>query len=295
MKYRLIALDLDGTLLGPDQEVSQENRRILREVQAKGIHVVLVTGRSFAAARPFATELELGDVPLVSHNGALVKLAASCALLECKPLSPLLAMNAVKLSRAHEVIVSLSDEPEGLGRIVLEQEPTGKLLQYLKKSGAPYHVVDCICEHLVEISARGGNPIHITFSGSCESVDKIDGLFAECISSGYRFVKTAYRKRGFSIGDLLSEEASKSGGLDMVVRHLSLEARDVLAMGDNENDLDMLRYAGKAVLMGNAEPHLLEPGFSLTGSNTEDGVAEALKRWVIQDSAGTRTFTQSVS
>jgi len=282
MSYRLVALDLDGTLLGPDQKISKDNCEVLKKLHKKGVYTVVVTGRSFAAARPYVLEMGIGDVPIVTHNGALVKMSLSCDLLGCSPLSGETAIRAVKLATRENIRISLSDEPHGLGRIVLDQEPMGRFLEYLKKSGSPYYLTKSFLEHLEHMSAAGKDPIHLTFSGPCKEVDSVEVLLQEQLTGDYRFLKTAYRKRNLTMGDLVSSSVSKASGLHEVVKHFDLSSSDVLAIGDNENDLDMLRYAGKGVLMGNADQRLMEPGFELTGTNIEHGVAQALERWVLR-------------
>ena len=115
MKFRLVALDIDGTLLNSSYKVSDRTRRTLQRVMERGVRVVLVTGRTFSAARPIALDLGLASVPLVAHNGALTKDAATLEIIDFRPLPQPTAVRAVEVARGSEVNVVCCDDPEGDG------------------------------------------------------------------------------------------------------------------------------------------------------------------------------------
>jgi hypothetical protein len=281
MSFRLVALDLDGTLLDRRYQVSVANREALEKMKARDIGVVLVTGRSFAAARPIALGLHLDDVPLVCHNGALTKIAGSSEIVDCHVLPDGVAAALLAGARAFDVTVTLSDQPAGLGRIVLEGEPTGRLLHYIEMTGTPWLGVASLEEHLCQITERGISPIHVTMSGQLAVMSEVEAVFALSIDGKARFTKAVYPRRDLVIGDFINPACSKKTGLEAVARHLDISADEILAIGDNHNDLEMLRYAGKGVVMGNAADDLQGMGFDCTDHHEADGVAKALDRWVL--------------
>src|SRR5256714_13735742 len=119
MTIRLIALDLDGTLLNSRGELSGRNRAAIEAARGRGVSVALVTGRRFRDARPLALELGL-DVPLIAHNGALTKHARTLETVAAIPLPLATAREVLRVGRAHRVDPLVSDDPEGPGLLVYE-------------------------------------------------------------------------------------------------------------------------------------------------------------------------------
>jgi hydroxymethylpyrimidine pyrophosphatase-like HAD family hydrolase len=110
--------------------------------------------------------------------------------------------------------------------------------------------------------------------------------FAECLKAAMgeqiQLFKTRYRSVDLTILDAVSDKASKGASLATVAQRHGVAREEVMAIGDNHNDLTMLRYAGLGVVMANAEDELKEMGFEMTSSNEEDGVAEAIEKYILQ-------------
>src|SRR5919199_1596351 len=121
---RLVALDLDGTLLDSRGRLSERNRRAIREARSRGVEVALVTGRRFRDARPVALELGL-DVPLVAHNGALTKHARSLETVSAVLLPLEAARETLRVARAHGADALVSDDAEGAGLLVYDHIDEG--------------------------------------------------------------------------------------------------------------------------------------------------------------------------
>src|ERR1700682_3689169 len=119
MPIRLIALDLDGTLLNSRGHLTERNRQAITEARQCGVRVALCTGRRFRDARPIALELGL-DVPLISHNGALTKHAETLETVAVLPLPLLPAQKAVRVGRQFGADALVSDDHEGLGILVYD-------------------------------------------------------------------------------------------------------------------------------------------------------------------------------
>src|SRR5215212_2436002 len=119
MAISLLALDLDGTLLDSRGQISERNRTTIDSAREQGVHVALVTGRRFRDSRPVALELGL-DVPLISHNGALTKHAATLQTVSVLPLPLAAARDALQVGRAAGADALLSDDYEGLGVLIYD-------------------------------------------------------------------------------------------------------------------------------------------------------------------------------
>lgn len=286
MAIRLIALDLDGTLLTSRGEVSERNRQALVMARERGVRVALVTGRRFRDARPLALELGL-DVPVISHNGALTKHARTLETVAVALLPVEAALDVLRIGRAHEMDGMVSDDSEGKGLLVYDHLSDGNeaLARYIAWSRRT-HGEDEAEETIRRVASLPDyldhSPIHITFSGTVGQIQSL-GEKVKCeLESRVKVFSTIYLKQDFGLLDILHPEASKGAGVAATAAEYGITPAEVLAAGDNFNDLEMLHYAGTPVIMGNADATLQEiAGFHLTATNDEDGVAQAIERFVL--------------
>ena len=285
MTIRLIALDLDGTLLDSRGELSARNRAAVASARAAGASVALVTGRRFRDARPLALELGL-DVPVISHNGALTKHAHSLETVSAILMPVEAARAVVRLGRAHGADALVSDDHVGAGLLVYDHLSEGNtaLAKYIalsrrvvgEEAARAIRRVPSLDEYLDH------DPLHVAFSGGCAATERLADVMRRELGQGVKLLLTLYPKTDFALLDVLHPEASKGAGLAAVAAEQGLGREEVLAVGDNFNDLEMLEWAGTGVVMGNADPALrARAGFHTTASNDEDGVADAIERFVL--------------
>lgn len=276
MAIRLVALDIDGTLLDRRSQVTPRVRKALQDAREQGVDIALVTGRRFSSARPVVQDLDL-SVPLVSHNGALTKNITTLETYGYHPFEMATAGEVIALGREFGADIICCDDPHGMGNMVLEGiNPENRALEaYLKK----------YWDSVVEVSDLIGyldhDPIQVMFSGRCDAMDEFCQLLDQRIGERARVFKTRYRKMDLTIVDVLSPTASKGDAVAELARQRNIPREEVMAVGDNHNDLPMLHFAGLGVVMANADDELKHHGFELTSSNDEDGVAVALERYVL--------------
>lgn len=289
---RLIALDLDGTLLNSRGELSERNRATIGAARARGAAVALVTGRRFRDARPLALELGL-DVPVISHNGALTKHAHSLETVSATLMPVEAARAAVRTGRAHGADALVSDDHVGAGLLVYDQISPGNtaLEKYIAWS------LRVVGEDAAEAIRRvpsleeylDHDPLHIAFSGGCAAMEHLAGVMRAELGESVRLLLTLYPKMDFALLDILNPDASKGAGLAAVAGEQGLRREEVMAVGDNFNDLEMLEWAGTGVVMANADASLREGRrFHTTTTNDEDGVADAIERFVLNAECGVR-------
>jgi len=278
MAIRLLALDIDGTLLNPRGEITPRTRKALDEVQQLGILVALVTGRRFGSARPVVLELGL-SVPLVSHNGALTKNVSTLETIGFHPLDVETAREVIRIGRAHRADMICCDDPDGLGVMVIEGvSPDNRALhRYLDKYRDSLHEVPDLLDYVDHA------PIQIMFSGSCDPIDDFADQLQQELDGRIQLFKTRYRSVDLTILDAISMTASKGASVDEIALSYGIECEEIMAVGDNHNDLTMLRRAGVGVVMANAEDELKAMGFALTASNDDDGVAIAIEKYIIEE------------
>jgi hydroxymethylpyrimidine pyrophosphatase-like HAD family hydrolase len=276
MSYRLLALDIDGTLLDSDKDVSARTQAAIAAARERGARLVLVTGRRYPAARRVAEALG-GDVPLVLHNGALIVEAGS--VLRCRPLARAAAADAVRLGRLHAADAVIHAGQRGEGRLLFERvSPGNRLLSdYLDRSGADaVRVADLLAELLA-----AEDPMQVMFAGAAEAMEALLAPLGGALGAEARLERTTYPRYGVSIIDVLHPGVGKAGALAFLQERWGLTPAETLAIGDNWNDREMLERAGLGLVMGNADPALRAIGLPVLPSNDEDGVAVALETYVL--------------
>jgi hydroxymethylpyrimidine pyrophosphatase-like HAD family hydrolase len=274
--FRLLALDIDGTLLGSDKDISRRTRTAVAAARARGVHLVLVTGRRYPAARRVADELG-PDIPLVLHNGALI--VEGGAVVRCLPLPRAEAVRAVLLGREHGADAVIHAGQQGEGRLLVEcMSPDNTLLAYyLDRSHPDVALVD----DLVRSLETGEDPLQVMFGGAGIVMDGLLPRLAEGLGAEVRLERTRYPREGVGIIDVLNPAVGKAEAVEFLQRRWELSASETLAIGDNWNDHEMLERAGLGLVMGNADPQMFALGLPVLPTNDEDGVAIAVERYVL--------------
>ncbi|QUW00263.1 HAD family phosphatase [Chloracidobacterium sp. MS 40/45] len=275
-RYRLLAVDLDGTLLGPDSRLTPRTRWAMeRAIQEYAVDVVIATGRRFHSARPIARDAGL-TTPLVTHNGALVKDIETAAVHHYQPLDVTVARELLAVGKTFGADTIALDDPEGDGRILTDgvSERNAALRYYLEINRQYVHQVDDLRVFVKEPVTQ------VMFCGPCAAMQSLAQVLERDMATEARLLVTTYPHNDMTILDLMHPSCSKATGIAYVASQLGVAPEEILAVGDNYNDLDMLRYAGRGILMGNAEPELKAMGFELTAPNTEDGVAQVIETYI---------------
>jgi hypothetical protein len=269
-RFRLLALDIDGTLLTTGKGISPRTRAAVLAAREAGAQVVLVTGRRHPAARRVAEDLG-GGIPLVLHNGALV--VEDGVVLRCRPLPARVAAEAVRAGREAGADPVLHCGHAGEGRLVVEGvAPSNTLLvYYLDKSHPDVAVVPDLLAALQE------DPIQVMFGGALQDMRAVHEALGKRLGRAAQIERTVYPKQGVSILDVLHPEVGKAEGLAFLQRRWGFTAAETLAIGDNWNDHEMLQQAGLGLVMGNADPEMLRLGLPVLPTNDEDGVAVAIE------------------
>lgn|SRR5262245_32257671 len=278
MPIKLLALDIDGTLLTTRGELTPRNQAAIQKARSRGVQIVLLTGRRFGSAYLLMQELKF-DVPLISHNGALTKDLKTLETHYLYPLAIETARELIGIARESGVdLVCSFDEPRGLGKMIIEgiSENNMSLQRYIEK----YR--DSVIEVADLITCLRHPPIQIMFSGRCSPIDEFAAKLNDAMGDRVRVFKTRYPAYDLTILDAVNEQASKGESLARIANEQGIVREQVMAIGDNHNDLTMLRYAGVGVVMANADDELKEMGFLSTSSNEEDGVAEAIERFILK-------------
>ncbi len=286
MPIRLLALDLDGTLLNSRGQVSERNRNALEQARERGVRVAIVTGRRFRDARPTALELGL-DVPVIAHNGALTKHARTLETVAVLPLPLTAARHSLEVGRAAGADALLSDDHEGLGVLVYDHLSGDNHAARLYINWARRIHGENGPEVIREVASLerflDHEPVHFAFAGGCAKMKALENVLLEELGTTVKIFSTTHQNKDFTLLDIVHPEASKGLGVAAAAAELDVLREEVMAVGDNLNDREMLHYAGTGVVMENAEAslHKIE-GLYATRTNDEDGVALAIERFILQ-------------
>ena len=268
---RLIAIDIDGTLLNSKVELSQENRDALRRAHQAGIEVMLGTGRRHDFALPIARSLGF-DLWMMSSNCAITR--STTGETFHRDLLP--KETAIKLAqslRKYRSYMVLTFDRAGMGAIVCENhDRLYSVIQRWMEKNAPFiEYVSPIEDGLTE------DPIQAMFCGPVELMDRAQqDLGTWGFSYDFTALRTQYDYRDLCIVDLLNADCSKGHALERWARHRGIDRSEVMAIGDNYNDIDMLTFAGHPVIMGNAPDDLKQNGWAVTLHHDEHGVAATI-------------------
>ena len=286
MAISFLALDLDGTLLDSRGNISERNRLAIDNAREHGVHVALVTGRRFRDSRPVALELGL-DIPLISHNGALTKHAATLQTVSVLPLPLDGARDALRVGREAGADALLSDDHEGFGVLVYDHLRGGntaanKYVSWARRIHGEVEGANAVRQVASLEDYLDHEPIHLSFSGTCNEMDQLEESLKSELGSTVKILGTKYLEQDFTLLDILNPAASKGAGVAAAAAELGVDRDEIMAIGDNYNDLEMLLFAGVGVVMANAPLTLREiAGLHPTASNREDGVALAIEQFIL--------------
>jgi hypothetical protein len=275
----LIAMDVDGTLLDSKSQLPEDNARTIAKAAARGIEIVLVTGRRFDFVRHIADQLPC-DLHLIVNNGALIK-SKTGETHERHLLSSNTArrvLEAMQEFRSGAAVVF--DRPRE-GQVVMEQVDWDDPVRggYFRRNRE-------YIRQIAPLSAclDGDDPIQVMYVGGCQAMRAAKKALETMLFAGeYTLALTEYENRNLSILDVLQRGVTKGVALAAWAQQLGIKRENVMAIGDNWNDREMLEFAGLPVVMGNSVPELKSLGWPITLSNDQNGVAEAIRTYALDE------------
>src|SRR6202008_2134472 len=269
---RLLATDIDGTLLNPEFKISEGDLAALRRAHAAGIEIVLVTGRRHTFALPIAEQLGF-DLWLISSNGAVTRsLTGETFHRDLMPAETCRRLcGAMQEFRGNTV---LTFDKETKGAIVLErlEELASSIRRWLEKN------MEYI-EFVIPIEkALKSDPVQAMFCGTMERMGHaLHALEGTGMDGSVTVLRTEYPARDLSMIDVLNAGCSKGHALERWAAYGGYRRDQVMAVGDNHNDVEMLQFAGHPVMMGNACEELRGRGWRVTRGNDACGLPAAVE------------------
>jgi hypothetical protein len=278
MSIRLIALDLDGTLVNSRWEISEKDLQALAAAWERGIQLVVVTGRRPRAAAPYVAKIPF-PVTTITSNGALVRTpTGEVAYRNFMPRD--VALQVLEIVPAYRPYTVVIFDLPGRGQVTMEDcaIPEGPLGWYLRTS----------LEHLLLVpdlkAAVKSDPVQIMIGGPPAHIEGAETLLRQSPAGPYiELTWTKYPDRNLALFDIMNRGCTKGRALKLWATQCAIPASEVMAIGDNFNDLEMLEFAGLPVVMGNHIDGLHRPGWAVTSDCDDSGVASAIEQYVLKD------------
>jgi Cof subfamily protein (haloacid dehalogenase superfamily) len=280
MAVRLIALDIDGTLLDSRWQLPEANRAAIAEATRRGIEVALVTGRRYDFAMPVAHQLD-STVTLIVSNGALIRSKEGHTHLR-HLLPKQTAARVLHLTSEWREGAAVIFDRERKNQLMLESLDPDDSLRYAYYSrnmefiGLARPLESCLTE----------DPIQVMLSGRIEPMREAEArLRGAAFAEEFRLAVTSYASKDFAMIDVINPACSKGSSLAEWAALRGFAREEVMAIGDNHNDMEMLSFAGIPVVMGNGVAALKTYGWHETGTNDENGVALAIEQFALREAA----------
>jgi Cof subfamily protein (haloacid dehalogenase superfamily) len=267
----LLAIDIDGTLLNPGFQISPVDMAALRRAHSEGVEVVVVTGRRHTFALPIVQQLGF-DLWVISSNGAITRsLAGETFHRDLLPAGTCRTLCAgMREFRGNMV---LTFDTEAKGAIVLEHmnDLNASIQRWLEKN---LQYIDFVIPIEDSLTA---DPVQAMFCGPIARMQQAQAVLGEG-GLDIMVLRTEYEARDLSIVDVLNQGCSKGHALERWANFRGVPREQVMAIGDNYNDVEMLAFAGVPFIMGNASQELRRKGWAITSSNDQNGVAAAIEQ-----------------
>jgi len=268
MTYRLIVSDLDGTLLKSDHTLSDYTKAVIHKVSEQGIDFMLATGRLFGGARQYSKELNL-NTPILACNGALIKEAAG-KLLYGRPIQD------EALAKVFRLLTEKNYYFHCYGEENFYTKNLGNSLAgfYAFNAERPEEERFPMIE-IDPMELIGKDTIYKVLT-NCKGEDARKALYSELIAIEGISVTVSWN----DTFDICADQVSKASAIHRYAAEKGIEPSEIICFGDNYNDIEMIRYAGLGIAVGNAVDELKEAADYVTESSDTDGVAKAIEKFV---------------
>jgi Cof subfamily protein (haloacid dehalogenase superfamily) len=275
MKYKLVCVDMDGTLLNDKKQVTQRSKVAIARALEKGVKVVICTGRLFTAANEYADMIGI-KAPIISANGAYIKEKDRDEVI----YKSVLGLDNIK--NIMDVVKKYDISPNFYTTDSIYTNKSNLAYQFYSKfnmnaainNNIKLHIVDNLEEKLEENKEEILKCIAID-----DDIEKIKKIKEELSKfEGLEIVSSFMNNF-----EVMKKGVSKGSGVKVLAEYYGYGKESVICIGDNENDLSMIEYAGLGIAMENSEKMVLEVADYITASNNDDGVAKAIEKFVLEE------------
>ncbi|MBU3126903.1 sugar-phosphatase [Clostridium tagluense] len=265
--YKLIAIDMDGTLLSDEKKISPANYEAIQQARENGVKVVIASGRPLVGFKKYLEQLNLvsEDDYAVAFNGALVQSSQGGEIISKTTLTLQDYKDLYELSKELNVNIHALTETS-----VISPKDTIYTRGEAEMNGISNEII------AVEDVAVDTTIVKVMFVDKPEIIEEIMQKIPEEVSSKYTVVRSA----PFYL-EFLDKSVNKGAGVAALAKKLNIKQEEVICIGDAGNDIHMIKYAGLGVAMGNAFPEVKKIANFITKTNEEDGVAYIINKFIL--------------
>ena len=264
--YKLVALDLDGTLLTDDHQITPNTVNAIQQAVESGVIVTIATGRMFPSAKKFAEQLKL-NVPLITYQGAVIKDVEEKNVWFERLVSPAISKRLIEIADEQNVHLQVYQDD-----VLYSKEDDEEIKGYSKAADVPYTKVD----HLKDLAVDGFTKL--LFIADPMYLDRLE------IDLKAEFGEDAHiAKSKPNYLEVTHPEANKGVALLHLAKELNIQPSEIIGMGDNFNDYELITTAGLGIAMGNGVDELKSVADYITRSNNDEGVLHAFEKFVLND------------
>jgi len=267
MAYKLLAVDIDGTLVNSRSKLTPETKKAIKLAVNEGIIFTISTGRPLQGVRPLAEELGLEkDLPFITYNGAMVVLSKSSEIIYQQALLPKDALNIVQLG-------------EQFGTSVMVWKNNNLYTTRLDDRAYNYSQISKVTPLLIDdiSSLLKDGATKILWYDEINRINEFEQAVGEFLGGNVNY----HTSKPFFL-EFVDKRASKAIAMEKIGLRFGIGQSEMIAVGDGFNDLSMIEYAGLGVAMGNAAAAIKDKADYVTASNDEDGVAEVIYKFMVK-------------
>lgn len=272
MKYKLVAIDMDGTLLNSNNEVSERTKIAIGKAKEQGVNIVLATGRILKSALQYGLDLDVGS-PIIACNGAII-VNVQKEIIYKKPMDKNTIENILDLAKRNNIYYHFYDEYSFYANTLVDEVVGFYNTATAKLKGLELEIN--IFEEKREILDKNDLNV-LKFMFIDNNLDKLYKVRNELEQMGVLSISSSWDNNI----EVMGNGVSKGESLKYLCNQLNVDRSQVIAIGDNENDLTMLEYAGLGVAMGNSKDCVQAISDYKTSTNNEDGVAKVIEKFIL--------------
>lgn len=272
--YKLIVTDMDGTVLGANHQLTEENKRALREAEKMGIKTVFATGRFHESAKVHVGFLE-HTMPIISSNGSIIKHPETNEVIYTNSIDKETCLKIMDILDNHNLSYQVYTDEIILQKYNTEEEKK-MMIDYIKKVFSDKTEINFRKDLRDDLANKNVLKFNVM---DLERVDLLEKAREDFKKLENIEVTSSWNNNL----EIMSEGSNKGNAVEFLAGLLNIDKKNIIAFGDNYNDISMLEYVGTGIAMGNAEEDVKKVASYVTDKNHEDGVAKALNKLVLQN------------
>lgn len=261
----MIAIDLDGTLLTDELMISPDTVKAIQKAVELGTIVTIATGRMFPSAKVFAQQLGI-NVPLITYQGAVIKDVDEREVIYERLVSPDVSQKLVEIARKDKIHLQVYQDD-----ILYGESENDKLISYAEEVKVPYTIEP----DFIKLAEKGFTKA--LFIGEPEVLDVLQDELVELFGKRAHIAKS---KENYL--EVTNPEANKGSALLYLAEKLGIDRSEIIGIGDNHNDKELIMTAGLGVVMGNGVKELKDISDYITLTNNDEGVLHAIEKFVLE-------------